>query len=276
MEDKLIPVTSVASGFGIEFSPNAYMYTNQVVNLFFVGTDGGWVLIDAGMPKSAEKIRAEAEERFGKGSKPEAIILTHGHFDHVGGIEELVEWWDVPVYAHELELPFLQGKIDYPEPDSSVEGGMVAKMSPIFPNEAINLGSHVQNLPKDGSVPFMPGWKWIHTPGHTPGHISLFHEQDRILIAGDAFVAVKQEYLYKVITQELEISGPPRYFTTDWQAAWDSVRKLSALKPRIAATGHGGVMSEELLTSSLDLLVSEFETIAIPDYGRFVDEGTYH
>ena len=50
---------------------------------------------------------------------------------------------------------------------------------------------------------------------HTPGHISLFREKDRTLIAGDAFVTVKQEYLYKVITQEQEISGPPRYLTTD-------------------------------------------------------------
>src|SRR5690606_34164201 len=110
-------------------------------------------------------------------------------------------------------------------PDPTVEGGMVAKMSSLFPKEPINLGKHVEPLPSDGSVPHMPGFRWIHTPGHSPGHVSFFRDSDRALIAGDAFVTVKQEYLYKVITQEQEISGPPRYFTTDWKAAKESVQK---------------------------------------------------
>src|SRR5690606_3658942 len=124
---------------------------------------------------------------------------------------------------------------------------------------------------EDGSVPSMPGFRWIHTPGHTPGHVSLFREQDRALIAGDAFVTVKQEYLYKVITQQLEISGPPRYLTTDWAAAKESVEKLEALRPAVAVTGHGLPMSGEQLTASLGQLVREFERIAVPDYGKYVN-----
>lgn len=76
----------------------------------------------------------------------------------------------------------------------------------------------------------MPGFRWIHTPGHTLGHISLFRDEDRALIVGDAFVTVKQESLYKVLIQKKEISGPPRYFTTDWLAAWDSVKKITSTK----------------------------------------------
>ena len=215
------------------------------------------------------------EERFGANSRPKAIILTHGHFDHVGAIIELVKHWEVPVYAHEQELPFLTGERSYPEPDPTVEGGMVAKISPLFPNEPINLGKHVERLPSDGSVPQMPGFRWIHTPGHTPGHISLFREVDRSLIAGDAFVTVKQESLYKVLTQELEVSGPPRYLTPDWQAAWDSVRKLEGLKPNVAVTGHGIPISGDLLSSSLEKLVQEFDRIAIPDYGKYVSENKH-
>lgn len=148
---------------------------------------------------------------------------------------------------------------------------MIAKMSPMFPVEPIDLGNKVQALPEDGSIPDLPGFRWVHTPGHTPGHISLFRDQDRALIAGDAFVTVKQEYLYRVFTQEQEISGPPRYLTPDWQASWDSVKKLQALKPTVAITGHGLPMKGEALTLNLNKLAQQFDQIAIPDYGKYIN-----
>ncbi|MGG3798694.1 MBL fold metallo-hydrolase [Metabacillus fastidiosus] len=271
---KFIPVTSVTSGMGMEVSRDVYCYAIQVVNICYVGSavqNGDFVLIDAGMPGSAETIIAETENRFGAGSRPKAIILTHGHFDHVGAIVELIEHWDVPVFAHELEFPYLTGEKSYPEPDATVEGGLVAKMSPMFPNEPVQLGEHLKKLPEDGTVPEMEGWRFIHTPGHSPGHISLFREEDRTLIAGDAFVTVRQDSLYKVLTQQQEINGPPRYLTTDWLAAWESVKKLQQLNPSVAVTGHGTPMSGQGLSDGLNKLVQDFEQIAIPDYGRFVN-----
>ncbi|MBM4761900.1 MBL fold metallo-hydrolase [Bacillus sp. B15-48] len=268
---KYIPTTSIGSGVGISVLPDIYSYTVQIVNICFVGNEDHFVLVDAGMPGSAEEIIATTEERFGQGSKPKAIILTHGHFDHVGAIVELIKHWEVPVYAHELELPYLTGKKKYPEPDSTVEGGMVAKMSPIFPNEPISLGDNVEALPSDGTVSQMPGFRWIHTPGHTEGHVSFFRDQDKTLIVGDAFVTVKQEYLYKVLTQEKEISGPPRYLTTDWESARKSVQNLQTLTPNVAVTGHGLPMSGEELSTSLQVLVNEFDKIALPDYGKYIN-----
>lgn len=270
---KFVPVTSVGNGVGIEILPDLFCYTIQIVNICLVGKPESdeFVLVDAGMPKSANEIISVIEERFGVNSRPKAVILTHGHFDHVGGVIELVKHWEVPVYAHPLELPFLTGVKNYPEPDPTVEGGLVAKMSPSFPIEPINLGSHVQTLPPDGTVPHMPGFRWIHTPGHSPGHISLYRESDGTLIAGDAFATVKQEYMYKVFNQELEISGPPRYLTTDWEVAKQSVVKLESLKPLVAVTGHGLPMSGELLTTSLKKPLNEFDQIAVPDYGKYVN-----
>lgn len=270
---KYIPATSVASGTGIQVLPDLYCHTVQIVNINLVGDPNTkeFVLVDAGMPKSANKIISVTEERFGTNSRPKAIILTHGHFDHVGAIIELVQHWQVPVYAHELEMPFLTGQSNYPKPDPTVEGGMVAKMSSLFPNEPINLGNNIERLPADGTVPHMPGFHWLHTPGHTPGHVSFFREADRALIAGDAFVTVKQESIYKVLTQEQEISGPPRYFTPDWKSAKESVIKLAALKPAVAVTGHGLPMTGELLSTSLEKLVREFDSIALPDYGKYVN-----
>ncbi|WP_102027590.1 MBL fold metallo-hydrolase [Salirhabdus sp. Marseille-P4669] len=269
-----IPVTSIMSGIGQAVTSDIYCYPIQVVNVCFIGDPDNseqWTLVDAGMPRSADDILKEVEKRFGPNARPNEILLTHGHFDHVGAIIDLIEHWDVPVYAHEKELPFLTGKKSYPEPDPTVEGGMVAKMSPYFPNEAIQLGDHVKPLPADGTVPNLPEWKWIHTPGHSPGHVSFFRERDRALIVGDAFVTVKQEYLYKVLVQEQEISGPPRYLTTDWKEAWESVKKLAALKPAVAVTGHGIPMAGDVLTDSLANLVNHFQEIAVPDFGRYVD-----
>src|SRR3954464_3893467 len=157
---KYIPATSINSGLGIEVLPDIYCHTVQIVNICLVGDPNSkeFVLVDAGMPESASEIISVTEERFGMNSRPKAIILTHGHFDHVGSIIDLVNHWGVPVYAHELELPFLTGKISYPEPDPSVEGGMIAKMSSFFPNEPINLESHVERLPVNREVPFMSGF----------------------------------------------------------------------------------------------------------------------
>ncbi len=269
---KYIPATSIWSGDGVEVLPDLYQHTIQIVNIVLYGEPHKkeFVLVDAGMPKSAKEIITATEERFGTNSRPKAIILTHGHFDHVGAIIDLIEHWGIPVYAHSLELPYLTDIKNYPKADPAVNGGLLAKVSPIYPNEAINLGDNVEALPSDGSIPFMPGFRWIHTPGHTPGHISLFREEDRALIVGDAFVTVKQESLYKVLLQKKEISGPPRYFTTDWQAAWDSVKKLEALKPSVAITGHGLPMAGEELTRNLHKLATEFEQIALPNHSKFL------
>jgi len=267
-----LPVTSLNSGVGMEAASDLYVVTIQIVNVCFVGFPDrdNWVLVDAGMPKSADDIVAAAEERFGTDARPDAIVLTHGHFDHVGAIIELVERWNVPVYAHELELPYLTGKQSYPPADPAASSGLVAKMSPWFPNEPINLGSRVAALPANGSVPKMPGWEWIHTPGHTPGHVSFFREADKALIAGDAFVTVKQESIYKMFTQKAEISGPPKYFTTDWQEAFRSVCKLTDLRPSAAVTGHGIPLSGEELSVSLHKLVETFDRIAVPENGKYV------
>lgn len=270
---QFIPITSHASGNGVAVLPDLYTHTVQIANIHFAGDPetGNYVLIDGGTPESADEIIQAAERRFGKDSRPQAIILTHGHFDHVGSIIELIDRWNIPVYAHERELPFLTGKQAYPKPDIHVEGGILSRNSWLFPVEAIHLGGHVQALPEDHSVPFLEGYQWIHTPGHSPGHVSLFREKDRTLIAGDAFSTVKPEIMYKVMTQEQEIAGPPRYLTPDWKAAKASVEKLAALKPMIAVAGHGLPMSGALLATELDRLARDFDDIAVPDFGKFVD-----
>lgn len=241
-----------------------------IANVMFVGHAGSdWVLIDTGVFSFADNIIEYARNRFGD-RPPQAIVLTHGHFDHIGSIRPLLERWDVPVYAHEKELPYLTGKADYEEPDPTVGGGLLALASPLYPHKGIDLGGRVVELPPDGTIPHMAGWKWVHTPGHTEGHISLYRESDRFLIAGDAFITVKQESAFAVLTQEEEIHGPPAYFTIDWNAAWESVKRLEALKPTAAVTGHGRPMSGPELERGLAALVRDFDRLAIPEQGKYV------
>ncbi len=236
-----------------------------IVNVAFYGTRGAgdrqWVLIDAGLPASAHAITKAAEERFGPGSRPAAIVMTHGHFDHNGALEELAERWDAPVYAHTLELPYLDGSATYPPPDPSVGGGMMALL---YPRGPVNVGGRLHALPAAGSVPFMPDWRWIHTPGHAPGHVSLWREADRTLIVGDAFITTAQESAYAAATQKPEMHGPPMYFTPDWASAKSSVERLAALEPEIAVAGHGRAMQGPAMRDALHALARDFDRIALP------------
>ena len=241
-----------------------------IVNVVLAGAPGGpWTLIDAGLPGTQHLIEHAAQTRF-SGRKPEAIVMTHGHFDHVGVLESLAAQWDVPVYAHAEERPYLDGSAAYPPPDPTVGGGLMSRLSPLYPRSPVNVGDRLRVLPPDGSLPAMPGWRWLHTPGHSVGHISLWREADRALIAGDAFITTAQESAYAAATQAPELHGPPMYFTHDWQAARDSVRRLAALSPELAVTGHGRAMHGAPLRQGLESLAARFDEVAVPRDGTYV------
>ncbi len=275
MGNKIVEWMSAMNTSSLEVMPDILVMNFTIVNACLVGNPDSntdkWVLVDTGLKNSSDFILQCAQKRFGRNSRPQAIILTHGHFDHVGSVIKLSELWDVPVYIHQLEMPYVTGKKDYPSGDPTVDEGIVAKMSPTFPHTSIDIGFRAVALPSDGAVPGMPDFKWIHTPGHTKGHVSLFREKDRVLIAGDAFSTTKQESLMSVITHNEKISGPPKYLTTDWEAAEKSVRALINLKPSLAIPSHGEPMKGRELAKHLELLVNNFDTIAKPEKGRFVN-----
>jgi glyoxylase-like metal-dependent hydrolase (beta-lactamase superfamily II) len=116
----------------------------------------------------------------------------------------------------------------------------------------------------------MPGWRWIHTPGHSSGHVSLFRDEDRTLIAGDAFVTTKNESAAAVVTWQPVVHRPPAYFTPDWASARGSVQRLAALEPELAATGHGPPMRGPEMRRQLHALADDFDRVAVPRHGRYV------
>lgn len=276
-----VPVEDAAQLLGrktdhvTEIVPDVAYRRLGIVNVMYYGDpsaeDGGWVLIDAGVAGTARTIVRGAESRFGRAARPEAIVLTHGHFDHVGALADLAEKWNVPIYAHPLEHPYLNGSQSYPPPDPSVGGGLMSTLSRFYPRAPVDVSAWLTELPPDGRVPAMPGWQWIHTPGHTRGHVSFWRASDRTLIAGDAFVTTAQESAYSVLTQKPELHGPPMYYTADWDNARASVERLAALEPETIITGHGPPIHGPAMREALNTLAREFDHVAIPKQGRYVD-----
>ena len=257
---------------GEEAADGVLRVRTMIVNAYLVRTGSSWVLVDAGLNGFARTITSAAREFIGSSRAPDAIVLTHGHFDHVGSLEALLQQWPVPVYAHRLERPYLNGESAYPPPDPLVGGGAMALLSRLYPRGPIDIGNQLNVLPDDGGVPMMPGWKYVFTPGHTAGHVSLFREADRTLIAGDAVVTTKQESALAVMAQREEMHGPPAYFTQDWRESAQSVRTLAALDPEVLATGHGIVLRGAQMRESLRSLAEGFERIEVPRYGRYAKE----
>jgi LPXTG-motif cell wall-anchored protein len=255
-------------------APGVWRMKDVFVNVFIIQNShsSNWVLVDTGLKSSLPKIKKMIAEVFEAGASPIAIVMTHGHFDHRGSVQQLADEWQVPVYAHHLEMPYLTGKSSYPPADPTVGGGGMASLSFLYPKTSINIAEHLFELPVDSTIPGLPEWKWIHTPGHAPGHISLFRERDGVLIAGDAFVTTNQESIFSVMTQKKELNGPPKYFTPDWGSAARSVKELAALEPNVLATGHGHSFYGNEARKALHKLAREFWKAGMPSNGRYVKE----
>ncbi len=252
-EELVTPMERVAAGVqGLRIAfVNVYAVTHA---------DGSWTLIDAGLPFSARLIRGWTEKHFS--GPPMAIALTHGHFDHVSAAAELADHWKVPVYAHLREFPYLNGQQQYPPPDVGAGGGLMSLLSPLYPKGPFNLGDRLRPLPVEGggvgSFTALPEWEVLHTPGHTPGHVSFFRPSDRVLIVGDAFCTTKPESFFDAaISQPPELHGPPAYFTADPGEALLSIRRLSELNATTLAPGHGRALTGAEVSQKLSQFAAQ-------------------
>ena len=265
-----------------EIAPGVAWTCTSFVNLYFIGEPGGpWALVDTGLPFFGAKIRAAADARFGPGSRPEAIFLTHGHFDHAANALALADHWDVPVYAHRLELPYLNGHSDYPPPDPTVGGG-IAMLSRVMPHGGRDLGDRLHAFTPDpgqsdggapggdhGPLPGFEDWRWIHTPGHSPGHVAFYRESDRTLLAGDAIATMNMDSYVELIIKHQEIATAGSPFISDWEAYGRSVETLVALEPAALGCGHGIPMTGSEVAGDLQRFSANFTP---PPHGRYVAE----
>lgn len=220
-------------------------------NVYLIRGATGWVLIDAGWAGDADRIEAAMRQVLGADQRPEAIVLTHAHPDHSGAAGELARRWSCPVFLHPEELPIASG--DY--------GAMRKAAGPldhwvVLPamrvigrrrREALlarnTLGEAARALRPGEPVPGLPGWEVVATPGHTPGHTSIFRPADRVLIAGDALVNLRLNSVHGLLRQQPGLSGPPWYTTWNPAAALTSIQSLAALGPTVLGPGHGRALT---------------------------------
>jgi glyoxylase-like metal-dependent hydrolase (beta-lactamase superfamily II) len=203
----------------------------RIINPTLIWDDNSAVLVDAGFPGQAPAILAAIESIGIPLSRLCTIVVTHLDWDHIGGLAEIVAAAPgIDVLAHEQEKPFIQGdEIFVKSTQRTATGAAPAFTVPDFAR------TKVTKQVGDGDVLEVSGGvDIIHTPGHTLGHICLYHRQSRTLIAGDALNVV-----------EGKLVGPNPLYTHDLNQAAESLKKLAKYDIRTVICYHGGVFTDE-------------------------------
>jgi glyoxylase-like metal-dependent hydrolase (beta-lactamase superfamily II) len=185
------------------------------VSVWIVKSEEGLILVDAGIPWMAGGLLKQMQQMD---TPLQKILLTHGHSDHVGSIKHILKKQAVPVYAHEVEIPFMEGKLPYPrrsKAETNVEPGLVQPLDTLSA-----LSNDLQ--PVGGLTPY-------HTPGHSPGHVVYYHAEDGVLLAGDLFTA-----------KNGKLKRPMAMFTGDMHQAMESAAIVEQLRPKLLSVCHGG------------------------------------
>ncbi|MGC9953668.1 MAG: MBL fold metallo-hydrolase [Rhizomicrobium sp.] len=237
-----------------EIAPDVYCLGPQgrtQTNVYLVRGGSSWMLIDTGWAEDGSRIKKAAESLFGADTRPAAIMLTHGHPDHGGSAPQLARTWECPVYVHPAELPLVAGDFSaitkYAGPLDIWFILPLMRLMGRRRREAMLLRSSLKDVVRalgpNPEIPGLPGWTWIPTPGHTPGHVAFFRTSDRTLITGDAVVTVKLNSVSGLLLQRQGLSGPPWYTSWSWPGVKESVATLARLEPNVLAPGHGAPMT---------------------------------
>jgi glyoxylase-like metal-dependent hydrolase (beta-lactamase superfamily II) len=156
--------------------------------------------------------------------------LTHGHFDHQGCSHAICDEFGIPLMCGEGDREALESgnlSLLMPRPDS-----MLGRFSKMFAGPGHPVSQTLSEADEVG------GLSVIETPGHTPGHLSYWHEKDRVLIVGDVL------FHRNPVTLRKGLAEPFRSATFDRTANLKSARKLAALEPRVVCFGHGAPLHD--------------------------------
>jgi glyoxylase-like metal-dependent hydrolase (beta-lactamase superfamily II) len=184
----------------------------SAVHCYLWEWDGSVTLIDSGFPRDGKKVLSSLVARGYPLHSVKRIIVTHVDLDHTGGLPAVKRATGASVVCHAVEKEFLErpGRRKMASPLIQIPWALTGlapglRQQSVSPDELVVDG---QMLPE--------GFLVIHTPGHTPGHISLLHRESRLLIAGDA-----------LSNRRGRMAGPLSIFTPDGANAQRSIWKLA-------------------------------------------------
>jgi glyoxylase-like metal-dependent hydrolase (beta-lactamase superfamily II) len=191
------------------------------VAVWLVWGKDGWTLIDTGVSETAGAM-IEAILKITGGASPTRVLITHGHFDHAGGLPAIHIAWNPPAFCHRQELQFIAGPKDYIRLKSSNPFFLLGRllMEPITWAIPGVIGLDHGDMIGDMQV--------IHLPGHSPGHVAYLHITDRALICGDA-----------VMNLGGKLTPPFRLATPAPNQAFRSIRRMSAYDFNHLLPSHG-------------------------------------
>lgn len=208
--------------------PGVYTFTGLMVGrVYLLVEDDGLTLIDASLDTAADRI---ARQITGAGytlTDVKRILITHGHFDHVGGVPRLKELTGAEVLIPVGERPHLEDCVPFPMPDMATLPGIWRYVRvPRAPLSPIPFDDVIQ----DGDVlDIMGGLHVLSTPGHSPGHVSFWQPERRILFCGDVMM--------RFLGPNLRV--PFVFVSPDMAENTRAVGRLAALEPETLCMGHG-------------------------------------
>lgn len=214
--------------------------TRAHVNCYLIEDDEGITVVDAGLPRMWPEL-SEALEKIGRTSdEVKALILTHGHFDHVGFAVRMQREWQTPVYVHQDDASLAAHPYRYtPQRNRVVYPLFHPRSLPIIGGRAAAgaLGvkgvSETRRFSSNEVVPVPGRPVALHTPGHTRGHC-MFHLPERgVMLTGDALVTL-DPYTGQVGPQIVASAA-----TQNTREAMDSLRILDEQASNILLPGHG-------------------------------------